>query len=248
MSVSYTPKSRFLTQRSVEADAYAHIRRGRAIQSLVALVQPNTTDFREHFVWIGPDGERVGNERIGSGDRKSPTVTRPYPSREMDELKHARAPYAAHTHPYNRDRTFDPPSVADVAIYVTFYAAYHIHDATRSRLAHFVVTYAGIYELTIPDASQCSLLAVATRVCPRTTRLGACDERMHKTLYDKVCRTIGAKLMDTFPSLTAIDRVTHVLQTSWMQNKKQHDKYVEILNQFGICVTFYPRGTDPRTV
>lgn len=182
----------------------------------------------EVFGFVTAKGHFVQTS-VGSGDKNEPSVARDWPSEEFSRWGGKPPPCAAHTHPFNEQRSFDPPTVEDVCIFLNFSLCSRMFGWPAERETHFVVSQKAVFAIYRKD--ERALEEFASKCANRD--LKTCEKDLFSSLRSRVRESVRAPLMRAFgpEGYRDIDSIASSLGASIMQRLPRMLRYLEILEE-----------------
>lgn len=201
---------------------------GEAWNTVLDIVLNESVRY-EVFGYVSSQGYFIqANE--GPENPSAPSVTRDWPSREFGRFQGNPPSCAIHTHPFNRARRFDPPTIADVCVFLSFALSSRMFRWPKERKHHFVFTRTGLYTLGLRSGKH---LEVMERACWNQPSLERCERSLFDTVKRVVHERVEAPLLSAFGSegYTGIDQIASASRTSIMQSKERMIRYLQIIQE-----------------
>lgn len=169
----------------------------------------------------------------GAVNQDAPTVSRDWPSSELKSEVHT---VAAHSHPYSKDRPYDPPSVADAMIFILFYIV-----TGGKRKYHCVFTHSCIYTMMLDKNSPILLqLGGECRESSPETCERALFRRIEKISVERIKRPLLQRFRNE--GYTDIDSFSDPRLFSALNNRDSLREYLSIFKT-ALGVTIFTEFT-----
>ena len=163
----------------------------------------------------------------GKRDPSAPSVDRAWPSTELRSYVHR---VAAHTHPWNASRPFDPPTVTDVCVFLLFHLT---TDARRE--VHCVFTPSCIY--TIHASEDNAHSDHYRQLCSEGVQ--SCELDLFKVIRSHVVRSVEEPMRRAFgrEGFIRVDTMEDARRFGPMQSKKKLLAYLKIMQLAGVRIS-----------
>lgn len=217
-----------------------------------------------HAIYVFDTGEKDGAQPIyeisrlsfnfGTRDPISPMTGRPTPA-DSD-----RTAFVLHTHFYDKDRKYNPPTLQDIKMFCVYRAFSILRDWKPLRTAELVAAHNGLYIISDLPKSRFSLtsyLVGLLRVKPWSAEElqnkllagveSALAEKRFSISPDSERVSFVDLMCAPFPNLSKPDQGDPTKLT-FMHNPHDHCTYMKVFEIIGVSVVFSEWPADFRNV